>query len=280
MGTLAMTRFWKTFLGAALLGSLAVAVRADRVITKEQTIDGVIKRVMSNGDIVIESQYGDTTVPKAQVEKVEVAEPAAYRPALAALAAKNYDQAIAVLKPLTDRLAGVEVEWVQDALLNLGEAYTAKAAFLDARRAFESFKKLYPNSPKLASIEAKSARILVDRGKHDEAIGVLQRFLEPLLAKKAIIDDEEKAVAEALLLLGDCQRTTGKTDEALDSYLAAVVLFDVDPPTTAEAKLKAAQIFEQKKKWPRAKLYYQDLLQAPVAEIAAAAKKQLEAHPE
>ena len=81
---------------------------------------------------------------------------------------------------------------------------------------------------------------------------------------------------KCLVLLGDCQKGLGQPEDALDSYLTVVALFDVNPTLTAEARFKSARIFEDLKKLDRARSSYQELL---ATEYAAEAKQRLAALP-
>jgi tetratricopeptide (TPR) repeat protein len=134
-------------------------------------------------------------------------------------------------------------------------------------------------------VDGKYARILVEQKQYAQALPLLKKFLDPLLQKQSITDAEEQAAAEALLLLGDCQRNTGELYPALDSYLTITTLFDVDPFITVPARQHAAEIFEQQKRWPRARQTYQELIDhGPPPAVADDARKKLAAlnaaHPE
>ncbi len=269
-------------LGGAIL--TAVCVHADIVTTSTMVYTGQVIRVGVDG-LTVRVPAGDITLPVAQVVSVEVPMPVAVLAAKQAMQAKDYQGAIKILKPWVDQLGGLQVDWMEDTILLLGDAYAAIPDAANARKIYDLFKQLYPQSPKASLVDGKFARILVEQKKYADALPLLQKFLDPLLAKQSISEDEEQAVAESLLLLGDCQRATGKPDAALDSYLTIVTLFDVEPAITYQARQRAAEIFEMQKRWPRAKQMYQELLAAaPPANVADDAKKKLaalnEAHPE
>jgi hypothetical protein len=102
----------------------------------------------------------------------------------------------------------------------------------------------------------KSDILKLDQGDPAKAAESVQAFLKPMLAKSFLTDEQGATVAEALVLLGDSQLATGKTNDALDSYLKVVALFDVDADRAADAKYKAAKVFEQSGHWKRAKQSY------------------------
>ncbi len=274
----------KPWFVAALCLLLSTVTRADTIVTSDGPRSGEIVRVDAQ-NIVFRMDVGEVTIPRTAITEVRVDQPPAYEAAVNALGAGKYAEAVQTLKPITDRLAGLDVDWVEDALWRLGDALVGEKKLTEAKAVFDRFKTFYPDSPRTAGLDTKYARILVAQNNCSEATPLLTKLVEPLLAKKAITEDEEPAVAEGLILLGDCQRAAGKLDDALDSYLNVVALFDLEPNFAAEAKYKAARIFEEKKNWRRARGFYRELGEsAPQADIVADAKKRFaaltEAHPE
>jgi TolA-binding protein len=267
---------------------LAATARADVVVTKTVTHTGEILRVTPDGvqmRVKIGDGFGEVTIPKPDIVRVEVPRPAMFDPSVTALKAGRFAEAVTGLKTITDRYAGLNIPWAEEALVKLGEAYTGQKDFTEAKRTLDSFRTLYPKSPLAAGMDVKYARVLLEQGETAKATESLQAFLDPMLKKAVLADDQEFAVAEALVLLGDCQLATGKTDDALDNYLKVVTLFDLDPDRAAEAKYKAAKVFERNGNWKRAKQAYDELLQdAPAITYADDVKKRLadltRVHPE
>ena len=269
---------------AGIMAGVAVTALADTIVTSSGEQTGEIVRVDPTS-IVFKIAAGEISIPRSEVSDVRVDKPAAFDAAINAFGSGKYADAVAGLKPLVDRLCGLDIDWVEDATLRLGDALVANKSYADAKAVFDRYKQLYPSSPKAAGLDAKYARILVEQKKFSEASALLAKLVGPLMAKKAISQEEELAVAEGLVLLGDCQRGAGKLDDALDSYLNVCALFDVDASLAAEAKYKAGQIFEEKKNWRRAKSCYRKLSEGvPQADIVADSKKRLaaltEAHPD
>ncbi len=241
--------------------------------TAAQTYRTEVVRVTPEA-VVIKTEYGEFPVPRQDVINIEIAEPPGYAMAVTALQAGQFAAAIAGFEALATRFGGAEIGWVQDSFLKLAEAHLGAKDFLSAKRTYDRFKKLYQESIAAAGIEVQYVRILVAQGKYDAASVTLSEYVAPLLSKKSITEDEETALSDALVLLGDCQHAQGKADEALDSYLAVVALFDVDPDLTADAKYKSARIFEEQAKPDRARETYQELLNSA---RAAEAKQRLAA---
>lgn len=274
--------FWLTL---PVVLAAATAYSADIVYTKSGLINtGQVLRVETDG-IFMKLAVGELKVFKTDIARLEIEKPAAYESALIALKARNFDKAATDLKPLVDRYAGLSVPWVQDAMLQLGDAYLSLHDFAAGKKTIDDFARLYPAAAKAAGLDVKYARVLYEQKEYAKADAALKNFIEPLVKSPLLTDEQETALAAALVLRGDCQRASGTPDGALDSYLAVVALFNSDPNRVAEAKYKAAQVFEQLGNWKRAKGSYEELVkEATVLEFSADAQKHLAAlktaHPE
>ena len=268
-------RLLSCLLALAPIGAFAV----DIIETASVTHTGQIVRA-NQKEIVVKVPQGEFPVPLSEVTNLNVPQPKEYEAALKALDAQKYADAAALLKPIIARLGGLPLDWVEEGYLKLGDALVGANSLLEAKKTFDGFKVAYPQSPRLAGLDVKQARLMVAQKQHPQAQAALKKFVEPLLAKKSISQAEEAAASEALVLLGDAENAQGQKEDALDHYLTVVALFDVDPSLTAEAKFKAAQLFEDLKKWNRAKGSYEELLESRFGEQAKqrlAALKQ--AHP-
>ena len=268
-------------LSCLVLASVSIA---DIVATRTVINTGDVMRVDADG-IVVKLPIGEITVPKNDVTSIEINKPATFDSGLDALKSQNFQVAVDDLKPLTDRYAGLSLPWVQQSLLRLGEAYLGLKNFAAAKGAFDTFKRLYSSSTEAKGLDVKYARVLLDQKDYAKAADILQSFVDPLVKKDFLSDDEEIAVAEAFTLLGDCQLATGKPEAALDDYLKVVALFNMDADRAAEAKYKAAKVFEQLGNWKRAKGSYEELLKdTPTFAYAEDAQQRLtaltRAHPE
>ena len=273
------------FLLSVVVAALSISVAtADIVTTKSLIHTGQILRVEADG-VVVKLPVGELTVPKVDILRVDAEKPAGLDAVLAATKTGEFQEAVIGLKPVVDRYAGLPISWVQESLVRLGEAYIGIKDFATAKRMFDTLKKLYPTSPQAQGLDVKYARVLVEQKDYTQAIDALQSFLGPMLKRDYLTDEQEAAVSEALLLLGDCQQATHASESALDNYLRVVTLFGLDPDRAAEAKYKAAKIFEQIGNWKRAKDNYEDLLKdAPNVAFAGDAKQRVaeltKAHPE
>jgi tetratricopeptide (TPR) repeat protein len=275
--------------GIVLLAIFIVAgvviSRADIVVTKTLIHTGEVVRAEADGVMVRLPALGELKVYKADIVRLEVAKPAALESVSKTLQSGAFTEAVAVLKPIVDRYAGLDLPWVQEAMLQLGDAYLGANDFPSARAAFDQFARLYPQAQLTAGLDVKYARVLFNQKDYAKAGEQLHNFLAPLLKREFLTDAQEDAVSEGLALLGDCQRAQNQPGQALDSYLAVVTMFDFNPDRAAEARYKAGQTFEELKNWKRAKGTYEDLLkETPGVAFAPEAQKRLAAltkdHPE
>jgi len=264
--------------------ALAAAARADIVATHTVINTGDVVKVDADG-VEINLPIGQITVPKSDIVSIQIDQPAGFQAGLDALKAQRFQEAVDDLKPLADRYAGLSLPWVQQSLLRLGETYLGLKDFAGAKQSFDTFKTLYPASTDAQGLEVKYARVLVDQKDYTRAAEALQSFLDPLMKRDFLTDEQETAAAEACTLLGDCQAALNKPQEALDDYLKVVTLFNLDPDRVAEAKYKAGTVFEQLGNWKRAMGSYQEVLRdSPSFAFAADAQQRLaaltKAHPE
>ena len=215
-----------------------ILLLADLVATRSVIHTGDIVRVTADG-VQIKVAIGEIMVPKSDIVRVEAPKPATFDTASAAFKAGKFQEAAAGFKAVTDRYAGLNTPWAEEALVRLGEANIGAKNFTEAKRAFDTFKTLYPNSSLAAGMDVKYARVLLEQKDVARATESLEGFLGPFLKRPFLTDDQEVAVAEALVLLGDCRLAAGQLDDALDNYLMVVTLYDSDAERTAEAASKA-----------------------------------------
>jgi len=258
------------------------AASADILVTAGSSYTGQVVKVSGTG-VGIKVGENEFTVTLPSILRAEIAKPDAVEKSLTAFRGGKYPEALAGFKSVADRYAGLPLPWAEESLLRLGDTQLALKDYAGAKKTFDTVKGYYPD--KAPMLEAKYARMLFVQGQADKAMQTVQAVLDPLLKRDFLTDDQEATVASGLVLLGDCQVAAGKLDDALNDYLKVITLFDVDPDQTAEAKYKAAKLFEQGGKWRRAKQTYDELLKEnPTAVVAEDAKKRLadltKAHPE
>ena len=266
-----------------LAASFAIpAAYSDILVTQSIIHTGQVLKVTGTG-VAIKVGENEFTVALAALVRVEILKPDAVEKSLTAFRAGKYPEALAGFKSIAERYAGIPLPWAEESLLRLGDTQVALKDYAGARKTFDLVKTYYPS--KAAVLEARSARILFEQGQADKALQTMQAVLDPLLKRDYLTEEQEIAVADGLVLMGDCRVAAGKRDEALDDYLKVIALFDVDPDRTIEAKYKAAKLLEQGSKWRRAKQNYDEILkESPNVAFADDVKKRLaeltKIHPE
>lgn len=261
--------------------ALAGRLNADVITSKDgHATTGTVTRVEADG-VFISIGAGEMKIFNADIARVAVDRPAEYEAGLAALKAGNFSAAIAGIKPVVDRYAGVPVSWVAEAMQRLAEAYIGAQDLASAKAVTDRIAKLYPQLAQSTGGGLSSVRLLMAQKNYSAAADALQRTIDPILKAPAPTAGQEATATDALLLLGDCQRALNKPEDALDSYLAVVALYDVDPGKTAWARYKAGQTFEQLGNWKRAKGLFEELLaESPTFAQADDVKARLKLHAE
>lgn len=271
------------WMAIVLLGGSALA-STDLIVTATGIQTGQIVRVDSTA-VVLRMAMGEISIPRSEIVEVRAQQPAEVETGINALGNRQYREAITALQPVVERYGGLEIDWVEEAMLRLAEAQAGARAFADARRTLDRFRAAYPNSRFAVTLVPRYARLAVAQGRCAEALPQVSKQIDELIYRKAITMEEELAVAESLIVWADCQREAGNLDDALDGYLKVVALFNTSPPLTTEARMKAAETFEAKKNWRRAKGLWRDLVEtAGDRQIVETARNRLaalqQAHPE
>jgi TolA-binding protein len=268
--------------GLLLPGALA---QADVLRMRNgESYTGTVMRVVKDV-VTIKTAAGELSLPRRDIVRLDVPETDEYKAGIAALKARDFNTALTNLRPVVQRLGGLPLFWVANAASRLGDAHVGAKDFPAALRAYEEFKQLYPDVPLAQNLDVKLARIRCAQKDWAKALDLAGPMVTNLLKKDFLTPAEEGFLAEALVSVGDAQAETGKKDEALESYLKVVALFDLDADLAAEAQFKAAGLFGEKKNWKRAKDSYTDVVaRAPNSAWATEAKQRLaaitQAHPE
>ncbi|MCG3149235.1 MAG: hypothetical protein PCFJNLEI_02695 [Verrucomicrobiae bacterium] len=257
-----------------------IAAHADIIATRGIIHTGQVVKVVGNG-VQIKVGQNEFTTLISDIIRAVVVKPESFDKSLAAFRAGKNQDALTGFKTLVERYGGLPLPWAEESILRLGEVQIALKDFVGAKRTFDSFKTLYPKSSYVAVLDAKYARMLFEQRQPDQARQLIQGILDPLLKREFLTEDQETGIAEGLILLGDCHLAAGNADDALDSYLKVVTLFDISDDHTAEAKYKAGKIFEEKKNWRRAKQIFEELVRDyPTFAFTEDVKKRLAARSE
>lgn len=271
-------KLYNTFLSAAAVVVLLTgsSTKADIISSTSGDYTGQVVRANAT-DVVIKQGQNEFTIPKATIKKLEVAKPAELDAAREALKTGKGLQAVTTLKALVEKYAGLPTDWAVDAMAMLCDAQMAVKDYVSAKRVLDDAVRLYPGET-ARRLEVKADHLLALQGNQAKAIENLKAFLAVMTKRELLTDQDEYAVAEAYVILGDCLVANNALEDALDSYLKVVTLFDLDDDRTTEAQCKAGKVFEQLKNWKRAKDLYGEAAKGDAkSPFTAEAKSRLEA---
>ncbi len=255
---------------------LAGSAWADVVVERNsQRTEGVVEKIDAQG-VLIKLAQGSVTIPLGNLASVEIPRPAALDQGIAHLTDGKFGEAATVFRSLIDRYTMTRIPgltWMTEAILGYGDALLGENKIDQAQRVYEAFEKNFGAAKEIA---VKKAKIHVVQKNYDTARPILEEFVQPLLKVEWLTSAQESLLAEALLLLGDCQRAKSQWNEALDSYLLVVALFDSDANRALEARFKAGEMFAKLNNKARAIGCFEDVIRdAPESGLAAQARQQL-----
>lgn len=198
--------------------------------------------------ILLNLPNGKTSVPLAQVTRVEAAAPPAYATGIAAFNAASYDKALADLRPIGENFRGLPTDWAQQTLAALGSIYLEKNDVPRAEAAFSDYRKFYPKAPgNQLQFSVAQARIAFAKKNVPQARQALEGIIQTALKAPAeVTRGDGAAYGQAFFLMARLQEGEKNYQGALENYLRVVTLFYQDAAVAARAQkaaddLRAAQ---------------------------------------
>ena len=191
--------------------------------------------------ILLTFAQGKTSIPLAQVARVEAAAPPACQTGLIAYGAGNYDKALADLRPVVDTFRGLPTEWAQQSLAAVGGCYLEKNDVAKAEAAFNDYRKYYPNAPgNKLQLGVAQARIAFAKNNAAQAQPALDAITAAALKAPAEVTRADGAAyGQAFYLLARVQERDNNFQGALESYLRVVTLFYQDQALATRAQKEA-----------------------------------------
>lgn len=225
-----------------MLGSAAIA-QTDAILTMQ---DGTQRSVKLHGmlpggtsvEIGTPDGTGKLGMPVATIKAVNMAAPAELQAAIASFQQKNYDAALAGLKKVNDKYAGLPATWAQQAASTIGLVYIAKGDVPNADASFKAFQRLYPGQGSTLG-DVGMGLVAIARKDFDTAKIKLAPVAEQALKTKNVTQDTALAFSQTFLGLGQIKEAEGKYSEALEDYLRTVTLFYHDRTAAALAQERA-----------------------------------------
>ena len=227
-------------LSAVALGLIlsGFAHAQDQIVLKDgRTQQTKILGTNASG-ILIQVGSGQSAVPFASVALVSMTPPADFNAGMKAFAAKDYPGAVSALNTLAAKFRGLPVDWVQQAMTTVGDAYLAMGDFKNADSAYTALEKAYPGR---AGLLVGVGRARIDFAKKDYAAAKqkLEPIAENALKEKTVSKDYATAYSQTFCLLGQIEEAAGNDSAALEDYLRTVTLFYKDSVAVNTAQQRA-----------------------------------------
>ena len=200
---------------------------------QQGTITGV-----QNGSILLTVPGGSTSVPLAQVARVDAAAPPTYSSGINAYNAGNYDKALSDLRLLGDGFRGLPLDWVQQTLATLGSIYLEKNDVAKAEATFNDYRRFYPNAQgNKVQLSVAQARIAFAKNNAPLARQALEPITQAALKAPAeVTRGDGAAYGQAFYLLAKLQERENNHQGALENYLRVVTLFYEDAGVAARSQ--------------------------------------------
>ncbi len=181
---------------------------------------------------------GRTSVPLAQVVRVEAVAPPSYATGMVAYHSGNYDQALADLRPVGEGFRGLPLDWAQQTLAALGSIYLEKNDVAKAEAAFNDYRRYYPNAPgNKLQLGVAQARIAFAKNNASQARQALDTITQAALKAPAeTTPGDGAAYGQAFYLLARLQERENNLQGALENYLRVVTLFYQDAALAVRAQ--------------------------------------------
>ena len=201
--------------GSVLTGQIVSVTDGQVMIQGRSASGGVVKQPVYLTDI-------DSIImePPADVTKVKGAAPAAV---------------IAALAPIVQQYAGLPVDWLLDAMSQLGEAYDAAGQADQASAIYAQINQLYPNSPYQMQAITGKARQSLKAGKVADALAAIQPVVTEANQNLAPSPAKGRLYANAFLVYGQVLEAEKKYPEALEAYLTVKTMFYQNPALVEQA---------------------------------------------
>ncbi len=188
--------------------------------------------------ILLTVPNGTTSIPLAQVARVEAAAPPTFTTGMAAYNAANYDKALADLRPIGSTFRGLPTDWAQQTLTALGNIYLEKNDVAKAEAAFNDYRRYYPKVPgNQLQFSIAQARIAFAKNNATQARQALEAITQAALKAPAeVTRGDGAAYGQAFYLLARLQEGEKNYQGALENYLRVVTLFYQDGSVVVRAQ--------------------------------------------
>ena len=218
------------------------AVADDQIVKTDGTvISGHIISVIGDQVLVksTTSLGGEAKVPYrlSDIKSVSMAPPADVVKAEAS--GVDPSAVVAALQPEIDQFAGLQADWVVDAMARLAQAYSALGKQDQAVATYNQIDELYPGSKYHALAVAGKAEMSLKAGKINEALAAVRPIIDQANKDLAPSPGDGATYARAFLVYGDIMNAQKKPQQALEAYLTVKTMFYQNSDLVSEADRRA-----------------------------------------
>ncbi len=237
-----------TGLAASLLVAFSSRGTAEDQIQLKNgsTISGQITSV-SDGQIWITTHTSSGGVAKVPAYLTDVASVQMATPGAVTSIKTDAPPAtvIAALAPVVTQFAGLNAQWVIDAMAQLADAYNNANQGDKATAIYMQMSQLYPNSPHQNEAAAGLAQFDLQQGKIDDALAKLQPIIDKASQDLAPSQADAGSYARAFLVYGQALQQQKQYSKALEAYLTVKTMFYQNPALVAQAEQFASTLRQQ-----------------------------------
>lgn len=226
-----------------LIHAVSPCAAQDKIVTaRGETVEGRIVKVTPSGAPVVRMANGvETAVPKETIRAIQMQPPPGLAEARKALNESQFPQVLAAIEKDAQAFAGLQVDWVIEALGLVADAHLALGKKSEAGAIYRKMETDYANSAYAVKAKVGLAKISVSVNRIPEAEAALKPILESAQKLLAPPEAEQRVFADAAFVMGQLEEARGQKQEALENYMRVTTLYPLNPSLVAqaEARIKA-----------------------------------------
>lgn len=213
--------------GAFLAATIGQAAMVE--LNNGRTIEGSDIRAKPNGEVSLTTAQGLLTFTREQYKRAVADKPAEIDKGIAAVRAKQYDEAVGLFEDVIKRYR--YLDWDNQARVLLAKTYVEKGDHAEAAKAYELLIASDPSARENPTVVWDYRKALLDSAQFAKLLPQLDKVIQ-----EGARDD----AARAQIMRGDVEMAQGNAENAALDYLRTVILFEAQTEQQPEALYKAA----------------------------------------
>ncbi len=186
----------------------------------------------------VQMGQGEMVEPFGNITQVTMNPPPEFTAAVAAYEKNELDTALRNAQAVVAAYRGLPLDWVQQAMLMVGDIYVARNQLPAAEEAYEDYRKAYPAAG-LADVNVGLARIDISRQDYAAAKAKIDPILADALKMRNVPKATGALIGRAFLVSGQIKEQSGDLPGALEDYLRTAAVFPEDRVAAASAEERA-----------------------------------------